>query len=342
MTKPAKDLKGAKISRSEAVILKAVAGSFLLEDRQSGARELAFARGILRQRRHAPMPGDRVEYSASGDPDSPYIIEKVLPRKNYLVRPAIANLDYLLITVARTNPIPDYLLIDKLLLLALENRIKPVLLLTKGDLDSGAGLEELLLNYYPTAVPIYLTQAGLSPDRDFFAAFKNSTVAFAGQSGAGKSSFLNRQFGEDLMAQGELSEKIQRGKQTTRHTELFNYGDFYLADTPGFQSLAIEQMDLTLESFALAWPEIYQYADYCRFNDCRHLGEAGCAVSPEIIGAERIAEMRLAIREKESKIKSGGFLRGLEENVLESWIYPARYERYKELLKDFIAASKRY
>lgn len=318
--------------QGRGLILRAVAGAFIIET-EEGEEMPAYARGILRQRRHAPLPGDRVRYAPSGDPDYPLVIESIEERQNVLLRPPLANLDNLLLTMALAEPWPDLLLLDKMALLAAHQGIEPVLVLTKYDLRERELLLTILRDYLPTAWPIYLTGAEAAPDQDFFDFFRGRIIALAGQSGAGKSTFLNRQFARELMASGELSQKIGRGKQTTRHSELFRYQALYLADTPGFQSLQIEQMDLDVDDFARAFPEIAALEADCRFNDCRHLAEPGCAVRahcteepPPDLDVDKLGP---------------GFLR-LPASMNPRSVGRGRYERYQRLFQDFQAAERRY
>ncbi len=319
-----------------AIITKAVGGSFRVAAPDDNFEGLAQARGIFRKHKNAPVPGDQVLIGPSGDPDLPWVIEKILPRKNRLVRPPMANLDVLLVTLSRTDPIVDFALVDKLIALAVNWRVEPILVLTKGDLDTdNAGLRKILYNYWSTGFSIFLTDVDAAHDPDaFLNAFDREIVAFAGQSGVGKSTFLNRLFGEELMAQGDLSQKIQRGKQTTRHIELFRFGkDNFLADTPGFQNLEIERLELDLDVFNHAWPEIGKLAEYCRFHNCRHLEEPGCEVKASILEFEDFELPDVPLR---------GFIHTREQREPLDWIARPRYERYVQLRNDYEDSLRQY
>lgn len=319
-----------------AIITKAVGGSFHVAAPDMDFQGLAQARGIFRKHKNAPVPGDKVLIGPSGDPDLPWVIEKILPRKNRLVRPPMANLDVLLVTLSRTDPVVDFALIDKLIALAVNLDVEPVLVLTKGDLDTdNTGLQTILYNYWSTGFPIFLTDADAAHTPEaFMHAFHGEIVAFAGQSGVGKSTFLNRLFGEELMAQGDLSEKIQRGKQTTRHIELFRFGkDNFLADTPGFQSLEIDRLELDLDVFDHAWPEIGKLSEHCRFHNCRHLEEPGCEIKDSILEEEDFSLPDVPLH---------GFIHTREQRAPLDWIARPRYERYVQLRKDYERSLRQY
>ena len=245
------------------------------------------------------MPGDHVRYAASGDPDLPWVIEEILPRRNELARPAIANLDILLITVAVSRPEPDFFLIDRLLVCCFGHGIEPVLVLNKMDEANDEIVERLLANYKPVGCPI--VQTGLS-DHDSIQELrqhvKGRVVSFAGQSGGGKSTILNRLFDEEHMPTGTLSERIGRGRHTTRHAELFPMEDGgFIADTPGFSSLLLSDLGFSSEQLVFGYPELLAIEENCRFRSCRHLNDLGCAVEHSTIHPERLERYRTMRRE---------------------------------------------
>ena len=292
-----------KLNTNQAVIVKGVAGQYTLHRYQPYFEGIAVPRGIFRKDKVIPLPGDLVEYSASGDPDIPYVIEKILPRKNELKRPPMANLDILLITVSTELPVPDFYLVDRMTAYAVILNITPYLLLTKIDIDDSI-VSVILDNYNPAGFSIY--QLGFSNKAELSRLkndIRDEIVAFAGQSGVGKSTYLNLLFEDSLMETGELSNKVGRGKQTTRHIELFPTGIGYVADTPGFQTINLAEIDITGAQFADGYPEIKRLSEHCRFNNCTHLHEPGCAVisaGPEQIYPERLKRYQFLRREIDS------------------------------------------
>lgn len=313
--------------------MQGVAGVYLVEVENKIYK--AYARGILRQDQKTPVPGDRVLCSDSGDPDYPLVIDQILERRNHFLRPALANLDSLLITAAASKPVPDYLLLDKLALLAAKAKVRPVLLITKLDMARKSIVQDLLRDYLPAGWTIYASCIEAGKDPEFFKYFAGQIIALAGQSGSGKSTFLNCQFGEELMSSGELSAKLGRGKQTTRHSELFRYCDLYLADTPGFQKLAVAKMDLSEEDFELAFPEITLLSQQCQFNDCRHVSEPNCAVRDAVLAAsEELNFCQLISKER-------GFIQFSDQSKLKS-PSPERLERFKLLYEEYQLAVNKF
>lgn len=294
-----------QLREREAVILKGVGGQYLLHRYQPEFQGLAVPRGIFRKNNQTPLPGDRVVYADSGDPDIPYIIDQILPRKNELKRPPMANLDLLLITISAALPEADLFLVDRLIAYALFLKIQPVLLLTKLDLaglDSDA-YQTIQNNYRQTGLKIIELARGLEDELDRLKdLISGQLVAFAGQSGVGKSTLLNRLFGQDLMETGDLSKKVGRGKQTTRHIELFPYRNSYIADTPGFQTINFDQIQISPEEFTASYPEFKNLAGDCRFSNCSHSHEPGCKVitaSADQIFPERLKRYQILRKEIE-------------------------------------------
>ena len=271
-------------------ITKGVGGQYRIAF-AGGQTGTASVRGIFRKNGLSPTPGDLVVCAESGDPDVPWRIEQILPRRNCLIRPPLANLDGLVITLSAAEPAPDFYLADKLLTICLINKIEPLLCLTKTDLAKAdfPGLD----CYRRAGCALIETspddQASLIELRRWI---KGRVVSFAGQSGVGKSTLLNRLFGEEMMPSGDLSGKIGRGRHTTRHVELFPLAGGFLADTPGFSSLEFHELGITGEQLIQGYPEILAVQDQCRFSSCRHLGELGCAVPESGVDDERLQRYR--------------------------------------------------
>lgn len=277
--------------RGLARILKGVGGQYWLHA-PDGFAGIASARGLFRKSGTVPTPGDWVRYVPSGDPDTPWRIETILPRRNILVRPAVANLDMLIITLSAEEPAPDYFLADKLLTVCLANQVEPLICITKTDLDDAAA-KAIGACYAAVGCPVISTNpADTASHHELRRLLQGRVVSFAGQSGVGKSTLLNELFGAERMATGSVSERIGRGRHTTRHVELFPFAGGYLADTPGFSSLELYELGITGSDLAAGYPEIQAVADRCRFAGCRHLGELGCAVDSAAITPERLARYR--------------------------------------------------
>ena len=233
------------------------------------------ARGILRREGITPLTGDLAEITLERGKG---MVEKILPRRSSFVRPAVANVDALVVFAANVNPITEPFLIDRVAAIAGDQGVPVYLCVNKCDLDPG---EDLARIYEAAGFPVIRTSAetgeGVERLRDLI---RGKLTAFTGNSGVGKSSILNRLHPELGLPVGEVSEKLGRGRHTTRHVELFDLGeDTFVADTPGFSSFDTDQMDVILkENLQYAFPDFGQYLGQCQFHDCSHRAEPGCAV----------------------------------------------------------------
>ena len=233
------------------------------------------ARGILRKQGVTPLTGDMVEISLEKGKG---MVETVLPRKNHFIRPAVANLDALVIFAANVNPVTEPYLIDRVAAIAGDQEVPVYLCVNKRDLDPA---EELVRVYTHAGIPVLCTSAETGEGiEEMRAMLKGKLTAFTGNSGVGKSSILNRLCPELKLPTGEVSEKLGRGRHTTRYVELFALGeDTYIADTPGFSSFDTDQMEAILkENLQYAFPDFGKYIGKCRFDDCTHRREPDCAV----------------------------------------------------------------
>ena len=261
------------------------------------------ARGILRKDGVTPLTGDMAEITLERGKG---MVERILPRRNSFVRPAVANVDALVVFAANVNPITEPFLIDRVAAIAGDQEVPVYLCVNKCDLDPG---EDLARIYEAAGFPVIRTSAetgeGVERLRDLI---RGKLTAFTGNSGVGKSSILNRLHPELGLPVGEVSEKLGRGRHTTRHVELFDLGeDTFVADTPGFSSFDTDQMDVILkENLQYAFPDFGQYLGQCQFHDCSHRAEPGCAVRAALDRGE-IQPTRydsyLRLYEKASQVK---------------------------------------
>ena len=258
---------------AEGVIVKGVGGLYYARGEDGGTHVLR-ARGIFRRRHITPMVGDRVRFTP-GQGEEHGWVEEILPRESQLVRPPVANVRYLVIVLAPA-PAPDYLLIDTLIAMALRQDIRPALVVNKCDLDGGT-YEAVRSDYAGLGAPLLAVSALSGQGMDGLRSLLASGVCcLAGQSGVGKSTLLCAATGLRLQT-GEISQKIHRGRHTTRHAELLFSGEYRVLDTPGFSLLELWD---GLEPIRLKeyYPEFAPYEGQCRFSPCYHLSEPGCAV----------------------------------------------------------------
>ena len=261
------------------------------------------ARGILRKEGCSPLTGDMVRLSVERGKG---MVEKVLPRKNSFIRPAVANIDALVVFAANVNPVTEPFLIDRVAAIAGDQEVPVYLCVNKCDLDPAVDLVGI---YTKAGFPVICTSAetgeGVDELRNLI---RGKLTAFTGNSGVGKSSILNALCPELALPTGEVSEKLGRGRHTTRHVELYDLGEeTYVADTPGFSSFDTDQMDVILkENLQYAFPDFGPYIGQCQFRDCSHRKEPGCAVTKALadgyIGESRY-DSYLKLYEKASQIK---------------------------------------
>ena len=233
------------------------------------------ARGILRKEGMTPLTGDMVRLVMQRGKG---MIQQVLPRKNSFIRPAVANVDALLIFAANVNPVTEPFLIDRVTAIAGNKGVESILCVNKTDLDEA---EELCGIYSHAGFRVIATSAQTGAGiGELRRALQGKLTAFTGNSGVGKSSILNRLCPELKLPTGEVSEKLGRGRYTTRHVELFSLDhETFVMDTPGFSSFDTDQMDVILkENLQYAFPDFGPWLGRCQFHDCSHRREPGCAV----------------------------------------------------------------
>lgn len=253
------------------------------------------ARGSLRHRGDQPLAGDTVVMSydaekvakALSDDEANFVIEQIEKRKNSLIRPPLANLDYLFVTVAAASPAPVLLTVDKLVCICVYNNIEPVIVISKSELSSKYATE-LCEIYKKAGFDVIVTSAETGEGIDELLLYidnlpDRSISAFSGASGVGKSTLLNRLFPSLALSTSEVSKKTERGRHTTRHTELFAIKDGdsspFIADTPGFTMLDFEQFDFFgIEDLSSTMREFERYIGECKYKKCTHTKEDGCAI----------------------------------------------------------------
>lgn len=264
------------------VIVKALSGFYYVKTDEGIIA--CKARGRFRLDGTSPLVGDRVEISV--DDTGAGRVDAVLPRRNLFVRPAVANIDLLVAVAAEVNPITDPFLIDRVTAVAEHNGCRVVICINKSDLDESDRLADI---YAGTGYEVIRTSAvtGEGIDR-LRKAIAGCVCAFSGNTGVGKSSLLNALAPELDLLTGEVSEKLGRGRHTTRHVEMFDIGNgSYLADTPGYASFDVEMMrPIDKTELPLCFPEFAPYLGKCRFDDCAHLKEPDCAVTMAVARGE--------------------------------------------------------
>ena len=260
-------------------------------------------RGSLRRSGESPLTGDVVEITAEKGKG---MVEKILPRKNSFVRPAVANIDALVVFAANVNPVTEPFLIDRVAAIAGDQDVAVYLCINKCDLDPAVDLVKIYRNAGFTVIPASAeTGEGVEQLRELI---RGKLTAFTGNSGVGKSSMLNRLCPDLQLPTGEVSEKLGRGRHTTRHVELYCLEqDTYVADTPGFSSFDTDQMEVILkENLQYSFPDFGAYLGCCQFHDCTHRKEPGCAVRKAVedgLVEKTRYDSYLRLYEKASQIK---------------------------------------
>lgn len=257
----------------------------------------------MRRQGCAPLTGDLVEITVERGKG---MVEKVLPRRNSFIRPAVANMDALVVFAANVNPVTEPFLIDRVAAIAGDQEVQVVLCINKCDLDPADRLTQI---YRKAGFPVINTSAETGEGvEQLWQHIRGKLVAFTGNSGVGKSSILNRICPALVLPTGEVSDKLGRGRHTTRHVELYDLGEnTYVADTPGFSSLDTDQMDVILkENLQYAFPDFAPYVGTCQFHDCSHRKEPGCAIRAALAAGE-IEKTRydsyLRLYEKASQVR---------------------------------------
>ncbi len=290
---------------NEGRIIKGVGGLYFVEEK--GAAYPCRARGLFRLKKLTPMVGDWAAFEPPKGEDAEGRIVDILPRRNALKRPAVANLDLNMIVIAAGQPQPDWLLVDRLLAQAVEAKLPAALCINKADQADAATIEAWRQQY--RHLPAVYVTSRLQPQS--LAALKEAlagkTVCFCGQSGVGKSTLINALSSSGDMEIGDISMRTRRGRHTTRHAQLLPLeGGGYVVDTPGFSLLEMDLMEPA--HLADCYPDFTPYGQGCRFIGCLHDREPDCAVKEAVkrglVDSERYARYRLLLQDMKERWKS--------------------------------------
>ena len=258
-------------------IIKGIAGFYYVHAEDGQIYECK-ARGIFRKENVKPLVGDMAELEVLDEAEKEGSIRKILPRKSRLIRPAVANIDQALVIFAILKPEPNFNLLDRFLIMMQQQNLSCLICLNKADLDREGKGQEYAEIYRACGYQVLtVSAAGKQGIGQLAELLRGRTTAVAGPSGVGKSSLVNCLQSDTVMETGEISRKIERGRHTTRHTELIALGEgTYILDTPGFSSLGL--FGLEKGQLAAYYPELRDYEADCRFGGCSHTVEPGCAV----------------------------------------------------------------
>lgn len=288
-------------------IIKGIAGFYYVKVAESGIYECK-AKGSFRKEKIKPLVGDNVEIEVLDEEHKLGNIEVICPRENELIRPAVANIDQALVVFAVTKPKPHFNLLDRFLIMMEYKEIPVVLCFNKKDIATSPEMKQIQEIYESCGYQMIFTSALLTENIEELHTFlKGKTTAVAGPSGVGKSSLINLLSPAAEMETGSISTKIERGKNTTRHSELLPIDeDTYIMDTPGFSSMYTNEFEK--EDLKFYFPEFAPYEGQCRFQGCNHVNEPSCAVKA---AADR------------------------------GVIHPMRYESYLGIYKELLEKEKR-
>lgn len=271
-------------------IIKGIAGFYYIYAEDGNIYECK-AKGIFRKDNFKPLVGDNVEITVLNEEEKEGSVTSILPRRNSLIRPAVANVDQAFLIFAMENPKPNFLLLDRFLIMMEQQKIPVVICFNKKDVGEKKEMKKLYEIYTGCGYCVVLSSTyegeGMDEIREIL---KGKTTVVAGPSGVGKSSITNCMQGEVQMETGEISKKLKRGKHTTRHSQVIPVEkNTFLVDTPGFSSLYLT--DMKEEELRDYFPEFVMYEPQCRFQGCMHIHEPGCAVK-KALSEGKISQQR--------------------------------------------------
>lgn len=257
----------------KGTIIKGIGGFYYVE--ADGEIYECKARGIFRKEKITPLVGDTVQITI-GD-NNKNSIDVIFDRRNYFNRPPIANVDNLVIVSSTCEPKPNTLIIDRLTAVAVHKNVRPIIVFTKDDLYSASEFSDI---YSSTGIDTFTVSNATCEGVDsLLREIAGSISVFTGNSGVGKSSLINSIAPEFSLETSEISQKLGRGRHTTRHVELYKIGEGFIADTPGFSSLDFETNDIIRkEELAACFPEFSDYLGTCKFTSCSHINDKGCKI----------------------------------------------------------------
>lgn len=271
-------------------IIKGIAGFYYIYGEDGQLYECK-AKGIFRKDNFKPLVGDNAEITVLDEEKKEGSVTKILPRKNSLIRPAVANVDQAFVIFAMDDPKPNFLLLDRFLIMMEQQGIPAVICFNKKDLGEQEELEYFYNTYSQCGYQVILSSTregdGMEEIRSIL---RGKTTVVAGPSGVGKSSITNCMQGEIQMETGEISRKLKRGKHTTRHSQVIPVEkDTFLVDTPGFSSLYLTDMEE--DELRNYFPEFLEYEPQCRFQGCRHIHEPDCGIKAAL-AEKKISQLR--------------------------------------------------
>lgn len=271
-------------------IIKGIAGFYYIYAEDGNVYECK-AKGIFRKDNFKPLVGDNVEITVLNEEEKEGSVTSILPRRNSLIRPAVANVDQAFLIFAMENPKPNFLLLDRFLIMMEQQEIPAVICFNKKDVGDKDEMEKLYEIYTGCGYRVVLSSTYEGEGMDEIREILNGkTTVVAGPSGVGKSSITNCMQGEVQMETGEISKKLKRGKHTTRHSQVIPVEkNTFLVDTPGFSSLYLT--DMKEEELRDYFPEFVMYEPQCRFQGCMHIHEPGCAVN-KALSEGKISQQR--------------------------------------------------
>ena len=271
-------------------IVKGISGFYYVHVVGTGIYECK-AKGAFRNQKIKPLVGDNVEIAVVDEEKKKGNVEAILPRKNELIRPAVSNIDMALVIFAAAKPDPNFNLLDRFLCMMEYQKVPVTICFNKCDLVTEEQKQELEAIYKPAGYDVIFTSAKARINLDGLKELLNGkTTTVAGPSGVGKSSLINQLQDAVYMETGSISEKIERGKHTTRHSEIIPLGDdSYIMDTPGFSSMDIPGFEK--EDLWTCYPEFLEYEPYCKFQGCSHINEPSCGVK-DALAEGKISQIR--------------------------------------------------